>query len=69
MKEILPFTEKTAKIAGEIMAELRREQKLIEIRDLFIGAECIENNTLLLTRNITHFERLRELKFAETLFL
>lgn len=62
MRNIPPFTEKTSKIAGEIMAELRADQKLIEIRDLFIGAICIENDIPLLTRNISHFERIKGLR-------
>ena len=44
------------------MSELRREQKQIEIRDLFIGAICIENNAPLITRNVSHFERMKNLK-------
>ena len=43
------------------MSELRREQKPIEIRDLFIGAICIENELPLLTRNVFHFERMKNL--------
>ena len=50
MRNIPPFTERTSKIAGEIMAELRADQKLIEIRDLFIGAICIENDIPLLIK-------------------
>lgn len=61
---ILPFTGKASKIAGEIMSELRRDQKPIEIRDLFIGAICIGNNVPLSTRNISHFKRIKELKIV-----
>ena len=65
MKQILPFTEKSSKIAGEVMAELRRKQNLIDIRDLFIGAVCIENDIPLLTQNITHFERIKGLEIVK----
>ena len=65
MKEILSFTEKSSRIAGEIIAELRRQQNLIDIRDLFIGAICIENGIPLLTRNIAHFERIKGLKIIK----
>lgn len=65
MKDILPLTAKSSKIAGEVMAELRREQKLIEIRDLFIGAICIENDIPLLTGNISHFERVKKLEIVK----
>jgi len=65
MKDILPLTAKSSKIAGEVMAELRREQKLIEIRDIFIGAICIENDIPLLTGNISHFERVKGLEIVK----
>ena len=65
MKKILPFTEKSSKIAGEIMAELRRKQNLIDIRDLFIGSICIENDVPLLTQNISHFERIKGLEIVK----
>jgi predicted nucleic acid-binding protein len=44
------------------MSELRHERKPIEIRDLFICAICIENNAPLITRNVSHFERMKNLK-------
>jgi tRNA(fMet)-specific endonuclease VapC len=59
MEEILPFTEKSSRIAGYVISELRRKQSLIDIRDLFIGAICIESGIPLLTRNIAHFERIK----------
>lgn len=65
LEGILPFTENASEIAGKIMSKLRREQKSLEIRDLFIGAICIENNVPLITRNISHFERLKNLKIVE----
>lgn len=65
IKEILPFTEKSSRIAGDVISELRRKQSLIDIRDLFIGAICIENGIPLLTRNIAHFERLKGLKIIK----
>ena len=65
LEGILPFTENASKIAGKIMSKLRREQKSLEIRDLFIGAIRIENNVPLITRNISHFERLKNLKIVE----
>jgi len=64
LEGILVFSEMSSKIAGEIMSELRREQRPIEIRDLFIGAICIENDVPLLTRNISHYERMKKLKIV-----
>jgi len=44
------------------MSWLRHEQRPIEIRDLFIGAICIENNAPLITRNVSQFEKMKNLK-------
>lgn len=63
MEGILPFTKKSSKIAGEIISELRRKQKIIDVRDLFIGAICVEKDIPLLTRNISHFKRIKGLTF------
>lgn len=60
--EILPFTAKSSKIAGEIISDLRKRQSIIDVRDLFIGAVCIENEISLLTQNVSHFKRIRGLK-------
>ena len=46
--------------AGEIRRKLKERGEILEIRDIFIGAICIENNLELLTNNKKHFERLQE---------
>ena len=39
---------------------IKSEEKMIDIRDIFVGARCIENKQELLTNNRKHFERLKK---------
>ncbi len=52
--------EKSALKAGEIRKALKEKGEIIEIRDTFIGATCIENKLELLTNNKKHFERMKQ---------
>ncbi len=56
----LDFDSKAAEIAASIFKQLEKQGKLIELKNLFIGAVCIANNLPLLTLNKKHFERLKE---------
>jgi tRNA(fMet)-specific endonuclease VapC len=60
---VYDFTKKTAEKAGEIIAHLDEEGKPIDFRDAFIAATAIINESLLYTRNISHFERIPDLEF------
>lgn len=64
---ILPFTSKIAKQAGEIYRSLRKENKLIEIRDIFIGATALAHNLPIMSLNEKHFNRVKELKSLKIL--
>ena len=59
---ILPFTDQSAIDAGNIFHNLRRNNKLIEFRDIFIASICISNDLPLVTTNLKHFERIEGLK-------
>jgi len=59
---ILPFDEKSADTASEICIYLEKQGEPIEVRDLFIGAIAKTKDTLLITRNVTHFQRIPGLK-------
>ncbi|MDO8661011.1 MAG: type II toxin-antitoxin system VapC family toxin [Candidatus Woesearchaeota archaeon] len=48
------------KLGADILRELKRTGQLIDMRDLFVGAICIEKKLELLTLNKKHFERLRK---------
>lgn len=56
---ILPFNQDTANTAAELYHDLRKRNKMIEFRDLFIAATAISNNLPLLTLNKKHFERIK----------
>lgn len=54
------FEEKHAFLAGDIHIKLKETGSLVDFRDLFIGAICIENKLELLTNNKKHFERIKQ---------
>jgi len=44
-------------LAGKIQKDLKSKGEIMDIRDLFIACICINNNMILLSRNIKHFKR------------
>lgn len=58
---VLPFDEGVSKKAAEIYHELRRGNKMIEFRDVFIAATCLTFELPLKTLNKKHFERVKGL--------
>ena len=58
---ILPFDEAASKEAGKIFHDLRKSNKIIEFRDIFIGAICKTNNLPIKTLNKKHFNRIKGL--------
>lgn len=63
---VLPFDEKSNNEAVKIYQELKKENKLIELPDIFIGAIAKANNLKLATKNTKHFERIKELELVKT---
>ena len=55
---------RSARIAGQIEAQLRARGKPIPTADLFIGVAAIEMGFALVTSNLRHFRRIRGLKVA-----
>lgn len=58
---ILPFDNEVAIKAGEIYHQLKKENKMIEFRDIFIAATCLIYELPLVTLNTKHFSRIKEL--------
>ncbi len=58
---VLSFNADIAEEAGRVY-QLRRQNSMIEFRDIFIGATCIVNDLPLLTNNTKHFERIEGVK-------
>ena len=54
---ILPFSDVVSAKAADIFHELKKQNKLIEFRDLFIAATAISTQLPLKTLNRKHFER------------
>jgi len=59
--KIINVTHETAKIFGRIKNELRQKAKMIPINDIWIAAQAIETNSILLTRD-KHFANISALK-------
>ena len=59
---VLDFDKKSAFSAGKIEAELKKKGEMIQVEDIMIAAIVVENNETLLTRNVKHFERIKDLK-------
>jgi len=59
---VIPFSMKSAYIAGIIYSDLQRKGKIIELNDIFIAAITMEYNAELATDNIDHYQRISRLK-------
>ncbi|MCF8365440.1 MAG: type II toxin-antitoxin system VapC family toxin [Bacteroidales bacterium] len=55
---VLPFDTDSSKIAASIFQTLKAKNKIIEFRDIFIAAICINNGLPLKTLNKKHFDRI-----------
>ncbi len=60
--QVLPFTDGVAIKAARLYHQLKKQNNLIEFRDIFIAATCIVNELPLVTLNKKHFNRIGELK-------
>ena len=66
---VLPFNRELAVVSGEIYQSLRKQNKMIEFRDIFIAATAIANNLPLLTLNEKHFSRVDNLSLVDKTLL
>ena len=62
--QILPFTNTVAFQAAQLYHQLKKQNKLIEFRDIFIAATCIVNDLPHVTLNKKHFNRIESLKLV-----
>lgn len=56
--EILNLSEESVKLAGKVMAELRKKGEVIDFRDLFIGTLAVVNGFAVKTNNVKHFAKI-----------
>lgn len=59
---IIPITDDVIIKASDIYAELREQGKVISDADIFVAAIAITNKFTLITNNISHFSRIKDLK-------
>lgn len=60
--EVIPLDLASSRRAGEISAKLTTKGETIDYRDAIIAGIAIENDLVLVTRNESHFNRIKELK-------
>lgn len=62
---VLNFDMESAFIAGEIESKLINSGKMIDVEDVMIASISIANKETLVTRNLKHFSRIKELKIVD----
>jgi tRNA(fMet)-specific endonuclease VapC len=58
---VLTLGRKAGLRGGSLLGELRRRGGMIDVRDAMQAAICLEAGATLVTRNVSHFERVPEL--------
>jgi len=64
---ILPDSEQAAEIFGQIKANLKSKGEMIEDFDILIASIALANHRVLVTNNMSHFERVEGLKLENWL--
>ncbi|GAH89230.1 unnamed protein product, partial [marine sediment metagenome] len=59
---IFSFDYKSSEEASSIFADLKKIGKIIGIKDILIAGICRSNKLDLITKNVRHFENIKELK-------
>jgi tRNA(fMet)-specific endonuclease VapC len=54
--------KETPEIAASVYSKLQKKGKLIEDADILIAAFCLQNNYILVTNNVQHFENVEGLQ-------
>jgi predicted nucleic acid-binding protein len=61
---LLMLTRKAGLRGGALLGELRRGGTAIDVRDAMQAGICLETASILVTRNVSHFERIPGLLIA-----
>jgi len=59
---VFPLDLSSSRKAADISAKLVTKGQAIDFRDAMIAAIALENDLTLVTRNISHFKRIKDLK-------
>lgn len=58
---ILPFCEQASYLFAEYKASLKKQGTILADLDLIIASIAMQSNSILVTNNVRHFERIRKL--------
>ena len=58
---VLPFDRAAAEVYGKLRADLERDGMPLEIPDLQIAAVALQHGLIVVTGNVRHFGRIRQL--------
>lgn len=61
---VLTLTRKAGLRGGALLGELQRSGEAIDVRDAMQAGICLETSAILVTRNVSHFERVPGLRFS-----
>ena len=61
---LLTLTRKAGLRGGTLLAELRQSGEAMDVRDAMQAGICLEAGVPLVTRNISHFERIPDLRLS-----
>lgn len=64
MSEIYGVDKDIAANFGKLRAHLKSRGEVIEDIDIFIAATCLSYNLVLVTNNVKHFKRIKELEIS-----
>jgi predicted nucleic acid-binding protein len=59
---VFSFNVKTSRIAANIYSDLKEKGQIIELNDIYLASIVLEQNSILATDNIKHFNRIQSLK-------
>ena len=60
--EVIEFDEELGEMAGKIFIVLKKQNNIIDYRDLFIGTTAIFYNLEIATLNTSHFKSIPDMK-------
>jgi tRNA(fMet)-specific endonuclease VapC len=61
---LLTLTRKAGLRGGALLSELKRRGQAIDVRDAMQAGICLEAGATLVTRNVSHFERVPGLRLS-----
>ena len=63
--KVIEFDFESSEKAAKIFDDLRKKGEMLDPLDIMIASVVIANKETLMTNNIKHFERIKELKLEE----